>query len=222
MRKFKMKKGIIFDMDGVLVDSEPAITNAAMEVNRRLGYETEAWEYRQYTGMGDDRFIGGVLEKHGGVYKSEYKDEAYRIYTETAKDRVTVYPWSADIIEKLKTLGYTLAVASASDIVKVKCNLDCIGSVTEKLDAIVTGSDVERKKPAPDIFLKAAEKAGLDPHDCIVAEDAVAGIMAAKAAGMKSVGVTTSFPAEELKKAGADVVTDSLFALPDIAKALNR
>ena len=217
-----MKKGIIFDMDGVLVDSEPAITNAAMEVNRRLGYETEAWEYRQYTGMGDDRFIGGVLEKHGGVYKSEYKDEAYRIYTETAKDRVTVYPWSADIIEKLKTLGYTLAVASASDIVKVKCNLDCIGSVTEKLDAIVTGSDVERKKPAPDIFLKAAEKAGLDPHDCIVAEDAVAGIMAAKAAGMKSVGVTTSFPAEELKKAGADVVTDSLFALPDIAKALNR
>ena len=111
-------------MDGVLVDSEPAITYAAMEVNRSLGYETEPWEYRQYTGMGDDKFIGGVLEKHGGVYKSEYKDEAYRIYTETAKDKVKVYPWSAVIIEKLKSLGYTLAVASASDIVKVKCNLD--------------------------------------------------------------------------------------------------
>ena len=209
-------------MDGVLVDSEPAITYAAMEVNRFLGYETEPWEYRQYTGMGDDKFIGGVLEKHGGVYKSEYKDEAYRIYTETAKDKVKVYPWSAVIIEKLKSLGYTLAVASASDIVKVKCNLDCIGDVTGKLDAVVTGSDVERKKPAPDIFLKAAEKAGLEPRFCIVAEDAVAGIIAAKAAGMRAVGVTTSFSADELKKAGADVVTDSLSYLPEIAEELNR
>lgn len=208
-------------MDGVLVDSEPAITYAAMEVNRALGYETEPWEYKQYTGMGDDKFIGGVLEKHGGTYKSEYKDEAYRIYTQTAKDKVTVYPWSAGIIEKLKSLGYTLAVASASDIVKVKCNLDCIGNVTEKLTAIVTGSDVERKKPAPDIFLKAAEKAGLAPGDCIVAEDAVAGIVAAKAAGMRAVGVTTSFSAEELKNAGADVVTDDLSKLPDIAEKLN-
>lgn len=208
-------------MDGVLVDSEPAITYAAMEVNRALGYETEPWEYKQYTGMGDDKFIGGVLEKHGGIYKSEFKNEAYRIYTQTAKDKVTVYPWSAGIIEKLKSLGYTLAVASASDIVKVKCNLDCIGNVTEKLTAIVTGSDVERKKPAPDIFLKAAEKAGLAPGDCIVAEDAVAGIVAAKAAGMRAVGVTTSFSAEELKNAGADVVTDDLSKLPDIAEILN-
>lgn len=207
-------------MDGVLVDSEPAITYAAMEVSRRLGYITETWEYKQYTGMGDDKFIGGVLEKHGGVYRSQYKDEAYQIYTETAKDKVKVYPWSAEIIGKLKALGYTLAVASASDIVKVKCNLDCIGNVTERLDAVVTGSDVERKKPAPDIFLKAAEKAGLEPRFCIVAEDAVAGIMAAKAAGMTAVGVTTSFPAEELKKAGADFVTDNLSELPEIAERI--
>ena len=94
--------------------------------------------------------------------------------------------------------------------------------LTGRLDAIVTGSDVERKKPAPDIFLKAAEKAGLEPRFCIVAEDAIAGIMAAKAAGMRAVGVTTSFSADELKKAGADVVTDSLSYLPEIAEELNR
>ena len=184
-------------MDGVLVNSEPAITYAAMEVNRFLGYETEPWEYRQYTGMGDDKFIGGVLEKHGGVYKSEYKDEAYRIYTETAKDKVKVYPWSAVIIEKLKSLGYTLAVASASDIVKVKCNLDCIGDVTGKLDAVVTGSDVERKKPAPDIFLKAAGLLKVAPADCLVLEDSANGVKAGRAAGMRVAMVPDLIPYSE-------------------------
>ncbi|MBE6622539.1 MAG: HAD family hydrolase [Ruminococcaceae bacterium] len=212
-----MKKAIIFDMDGTLVDSEPAITFAAMEVIRRLGYEAQAEEFKPFTGMGDDKFIGGVLESHGGTYRSAYKDEAYDIYCEKAHKIVKVYPWSKEILSTLHHMGYHLAVASASDIRKVSCNLDCIGVDLSLFDAIVTGSDVTRKKPAPDIFLKAAERIGLDPKDCIVAEDAVAGVQAAKAAGMTAIAVTTSFSPEALADAGADRITDDLAVLPGFA-----
>jgi len=213
-----VKKAIIFDMDGTLVDSEPAITHAAMEVIRRLGYEAKAEEFKPFTGMGDDKFIGGVLESHGGTYLPIYKDEAYRIYCETAKDTVKVYAWSREIIERLHGMGYCLAVASASDIVKVTCNLSCIGVDPALFDAIVTGSDVAKKKPAPDIFLKAAEKLGAEPSACIVAEDAVSGVQAAKAAGMTAIAVTTSFSEEALAEAGADRITDDLAVLPEFAE----
>jgi HAD superfamily hydrolase (TIGR01509 family) len=209
-----MKKAVIFDMDGTLVDSEPAITFAAMEVIRRLGYEAKEEEFKPFTGMGDDKFIGGVLESHGGVYQPAYKEEAYRIYCETAKNTVKVYPWSKAIIEALHAMGYRLAVASASDLIKVTCNLNCIGVDLSLFDAIVTGSDVTKKKPAPDIFLKAAEKLGVDPALCVVAEDAVSGVQAAKAAGMIAMAVTTSFSEEALAVAGADRITDDMAVLP--------
>ena len=72
------------------------------------------------------------------------------------------------------------------------------------------GSDVTRKKPAPDIFLKAAEKAGIEPHYALVIEDALSGVKAAKAAGALCAAVTTSFDAERLREAGADFVCDDL------------
>lgn len=217
-----MKKGIIFDMDGVLVDSEPAITYAAIKVLRRLGVEAKEEEFKPYTGMGDDKFIGGVLESHGGSYHPEYKAEAYDIYCQTATERVKVFPWSKAIITALHDKGYAVCVASASDIRKVECNLACIGVDLSLFDAIVTGSDVERKKPAPDIFLKAAQKAGLSPENCLVAEDAVSGIMAAKTAGMTAVAVTTSFSEQALREAGADYVLDSLITLPTLADGVLR
>ncbi len=215
-----MIKGIIFDMDGVLVDSEPAITYAAMEVLRRLGCTAEEEEFRPYRGTGDDNFIGSVLRNHGGVYKPEYKAEAYRIYIDSAREKVKVYSWSGPLLLTLGGMGFRLAVASASDIEKVSCNLSCIGVPDALFSAVVTGSDITRNKPAPDIFLKAAEKMALDPSLCLVVEDSVAGIRAAKAAGMTAVGVTTSFPRETLLSVGADYVTDDLAELPALLSSL--
>ena len=209
-----MNYGVLFDMDGVLVDSEPAITYAAQEVLRRLGCETDPSEFKPFTGMGDDKFIGGVLESHGGVYQPSYKEEAYAIYRETAAERVRVYPWSRAILTALSEQGFRLAVASASDLTKVSCNLSCIGVELSLFGAVVTGSDVTRKKPAPDLFQKAAERLMLPPERCFVVEDALSGVQAAKAAGMTAIAVTTSFPAEALLRAGADRVTDDLSELP--------
>jgi beta-phosphoglucomutase-like phosphatase (HAD superfamily) len=90
-----------------------------------------------------------------------------------------------------------------------------IGIPPETFDSIVTGLDVVNKKPAPDIYLKAAENIGLSPDECLVVEDAVSGVSAGKAAGCRCLAVTTSFPAKML--ADADWITDSLGNVPEDA-----
>lgn len=219
---------VIFDMDGVLVDSELAITLASIESLREWGVDAKVEDFKEFTGMGDDKFIGGVAQKYGIEYDLKMKARAYEIYLEKADERVEVFPWSKPLIERLHASGYKIAVASASDYIKVKRNIECIGVPVatdmspDIFDAIVTGSDVERKKPFPDIFLKAFEKvkeacgndADLDVSRTLVCEDALSGVLAAKAAGMKCIAVTTSFEASQLKAAGADYVTDDLSSLP--------
>ena len=106
-------------------------------------------------------------------------------------------------------------MASAADLVKVWANLGCIGVGEEDFSALVTGSDVTRKKPDPEIFLKAAGKMGIHPGHCIVLEDALSGLRAAKSAGMSSIGITTAFTREEMLGEYPDYVID------DIRKALD-
>jgi haloacid dehalogenase superfamily, subfamily IA, variant 3 with third motif having DD or ED len=214
---------VIFDMDGVLVDSELAITLASMESLSEWGVAAKEEDFKEFTGMGDDKFIGGVAGKYGVAYDLKMKARAYEIYLEKAEERVQVFAWSKPLIEKLHAAGYKLAVASASDYVKVKRNIECIGVSPDIFDAVVTGSDVERKKPFPDIFLKAFEKvksncgdADLDVSRTLVCEDALSGVIAARAAGMHCAAVTTSFAAEALAEAGAHYVTDDLMTVTEI------
>lgn len=206
-------KLVIFDMDGVLVDSEPAIRQSSREALEEWGVKAELEDFRQFSGMGDDIFIGGVSEKYGVKYDRAMKKRAYEIYLSTAAERVHIYPWSKSAVESVFASGRAVAIASASDLVKVECNIACIGVDKAMFSAIITGSDVQKKKPAPDIFLKAAEKAGYRPENCVVIEDAVSGAMAAKAAGMVAVTVMTTFPAEKLREAGADYVLNTLEGL---------
>jgi len=101
-----------------------------------------------------------------------------------------------------------LAVASSADKIKVVANLKKIELAPESWDAVVTGERVEQKKPAPDIFLTAARDLGVPPAQCVVVEDAVNGIEAAKAAGMRCVAVAQTFPAERLQ--AANIVRDRI------------
>ncbi len=223
--KYKL---IIFDMDGVLVDSEPAIKYSSQLSLLEWGVHASPDDFHEFTGMGDDKFIGGVAQKYGVEYKTEMKKRAYEIYLANAAEKVMVYPWSKNILNELYSAGYTLALASASDYVKVECNINCIGVDKNIFSAVITGSDVKNKKPAPDIFLKAFESAkeknitspqnidNISKNEVIVIEDSLSGVMAAKAAGMIAIAVTTSFCREELQKAGADYITDSLENLPFI------
>jgi len=108
-----------------------------------------------------------------------------------------------------------LAVASSADRMKVEGNLRQLGLPSGTFDAVVVGEDIILKKPAPDIFLEASRRLGLEPGACLVIEDAVSGVKAAKTAGSRCLGLTTSFSAEQLLGAGADWTAANLVAAPE-------
>ena len=106
-----------------------------------------------------------------------------------------------------------MALATSADRIKMAVNLTEIGLSEDTFDSIVTGLEVDKKKPFPDIYLKAAKNLGLEPNECLVVEDAVSGIKAAKAAGCRCLAVATSFSIEALKE--ADWICRSLLEVPE-------
>ncbi|OHB54792.1 MAG: hypothetical protein A2Y12_04025 [Planctomycetes bacterium GWF2_42_9] len=210
--------GVIFDMDGVLVDSEPFICAAAMEMFAQRGVAVKAEDFLPFVGAGEDRYVGGVAEKYGLEFDPKRdKGRTYDIYDEMIKGKLKPLAGALEMIARCKEMGKKVAVASSADRRKVRSNLEAIGLAIDTFDAVVTGEDVERKKPWPDIFLLAANKLGLEPGQCLVVEDAVNGIAAAKKAGAKCLAVTTSFGADKLGE--ADWIVKSLAHLP--AEVLN-
>jgi beta-phosphoglucomutase len=202
---------VIFDMDGVLTDSEPLIRAAAMAMFKEKGLIVQPGDFAPFVGMGEDRFIGGVAEKyHFPLDLPAAKRRTYEFYLEFVPTQLEVFPGAAELARACRQSGLKLAVASSADRIKVVANLNKIGLPPESWDAIVTGEDVVARKPAPDIFLTAAAKLEVKPPECVVIEDAVNGIAAAKAAGMRCVAVAQTFPAERL--AAADVVRPTIAA----------
>jgi len=207
-----LPKGIIFDMDGVLTDSEPFIIKAAMQMFAELGLKVQPQDFHPFTGTGENRFLGGVAEKYNLPFDvAQGKERAYDIYLKIIKGKLTQLSGAGEFIARCKKMGRKVAVASSADWRKVNGNLAEIKIPAETFDAVVAGNDVKNKKPDPEIFLLAAKKIGLNPKDCLVVEDALSGITAAKAAGCKCLGITSSFTPDKIP--GAD------FYAPDLAHA---
>jgi len=201
-----MTTAVLFDMDGVLVDSEPIINAAAIRALAEFGITAQPEDFEPFVGAGEDRYVGGVAELHGQTYVPQMKHRTYDWYLKLLPKMGKAFPGARDLVEHLHRLRIKIAVASSADQIKVEANLQTVLQVPlDRFAALVTGEDVFRRKPYPDIFLEAARRLAVPPEECCVVEDAVNGVEAAKAAGMRCVAVTTSFPAEDLKAAGADV-----------------
>jgi len=192
-------KAILFDMDGVLIESEFLMRHSAIQALAEWGIEAKHEDFREFTGMGEDMFVGGVAQKYGHTYTYDMKDRAYDYFGAQVKELAHVPEGVKEMLMALHEKGLVMAVCSAADLRKVRYNIQAIGVDESIFSALVTGSDVERKKPFPDIYLKGAELIGMNPEDCLVVEDAVSGIKAAHAAGMDAVGVPTTFSKEELE-----------------------
>jgi HAD superfamily hydrolase (TIGR01509 family) len=214
MRNNHRIEAVLFDMDGVLVDSEAYICQAGMDMFKEKGYPVSADDFVPFTGMGENRYLGGVAEKHKIPFDLEKdKSRTYEIYADLVRGRLTPLDGVHKFIGKCRSRGLKLAVASSADPVKVNINLEEIGLERILFQAIVTGLDIENKKPAPDIFLKAARLMGADPGRCLVVEDAISGVAAGKAAGARVLALTTSFNPGELSE--ADWITGTLATAGD-------
>lgn len=212
MKTVQGAEGVIFDMDGVLCDSEPFVLEAAVRMFKRT-YDTDVAsdDFTPFVGAGEDRYLGGVAELYGIELNLERdKARTYESYLEIIKGRLQPMKGVVGFIRTCRETGLKLAVATSADLIKMTGNLQEIGLPPDTFDVCVNGLDVVNKKPDPEIFMTAAAGLGLDASSCIVIEDALNGIQAAKACGARCIGITGTFSEEELLAAGADWVAADL------------
>jgi len=210
-------RGVIFDMDGVLCDSEAFICEAACRMFAEL-YQARVRpeDFLPFVGTGENRYLGGVAAQHGIEIDIDLaKRRTYAVYLEIIRGRLEPLPGVHAFVADCRKRGLKLAVATSADEVKMLGNLAEINLPPERFDTCVHGLDVEHKKPAPDIFLLAARRLAIPPADCLVVEDAPNGVRAAKAAGSRCLALTSSFSEAELSACGADWIAPDLASLAD-------
>jgi beta-phosphoglucomutase family hydrolase len=191
------KRAFIFDMDGTIVDNMAFHTKSWLAFFERRGQSLDADEFFRATAGRQGKEI---MRAHLGEHLSDAEmvaldDEKESLYRELyAPHRKTVSGFD-DLIVQAKLRGVALAVATAAPNANITFTLDGL-DLRRHFDAIVGAADVARGKPNPDVFLKAAERCGVAPKDCIVFEDAPLGVEAARRAGMRAVVLTTTLPAD--------------------------
>jgi beta-phosphoglucomutase len=207
--------GIIFDMDGVLVDSADAHRRAWQQLGHEVGTPFTAQLFQQTFGQRNASIIPTWLGA-GSVTPERLDELADRkevLYRELVRrGAVRVYPGVSTLLPELRRLGARVAIASSGPRENVSLLIDTIG-VRAAVDAMVASEDVTEGKPHPEVFLKAAERLAVDPAHCAVIEDSVHGIEAANGGGMLAVAVLTSTDGAALRAAGAALVVDDVSAL---------
>lgn len=195
-------RAFIFDMDGLMFDTERVfigawdyagekmgLGKAGYMVLRTLGMNTESCNQAWRDEFGVDVDIPAMWD-----YSREYLEDYYSKYTVSAKKGLH------DLLTYLKRKGFRLAVASSTKRVKVERNLQDAG-VRQYFDVVIAGDMVEKSKPEPDIYLRAAAELGVQPEDCIALEDSRNGLLSANNAGMQVIMVPDLWqPDDEVKK----------------------
>jgi beta-phosphoglucomutase len=204
------KLGVIFDMDGVLVDTAWAHRQSWYDLAEEKGLAMSDEFFRRTFGMQNDAILPMLrpgISKEQMEHLADWKEQRYR---DIVEERVELAPGAEALLKDLKQHGFRLAIGSSAPPENLDVFWDRLSLVTW-FDARVTKEEIAQSKPSPETFLKAAEKLGLAPACCAVVEDAVPGVQAARAAGMRVAAVTTSRQREDL--AQADRIVDSLSEL---------
>ncbi|MCX5685635.1 MAG: HAD family phosphatase [Planctomycetota bacterium] len=217
------RRAVIFDMDGVLINSYRAHLEAWQRMGAKLGYPVTEDAFIPTFGRVNREIFhhlwGDALNDQEIERWGEWKETAYR---EIITERFPGMEGAVDLLDSLKAAGFALAIGSSGPPENVAAAL--LGLRRETLfDAIVNGREVKEGKPHPEVFLKAAEKLGIEPRRCAVIEDSLAGLEAAARAGTTPIGITGTFPRERLAEKAA-LVVDSLRELTpeNIAELIDR
>jgi len=215
-----MLRVIIFDFDGVIVESEPLIFRLTQQMAAQEGWSISEEEYyRDYLALDDRGIVEHLYRTHGRPVDITRRDELVewkkRAYMELVRDGLPPVPGAVDLVRKLST-RFPLAIASGSFRSEIEHLLGKLG-LREAFQVLVTADDVQRSKPEPEVFLKALEALRRLPRfrgdgsgggastllagECLVIEDAPNGVRAAHAAGMKCLALAHSRPPGELEHA---------------------
>lgn len=192
---------VIFDMDGVIVDSEPRHELAFREIFREMGYgENHGIDFPAYYGRSDHALWVDFIAMHQPPQSldelTKWKQERF---LEIIQRDQPIFEGLPELVQRL-SLNYKLALASGSFHPVIDAIL-AMKNLRQYFPVVVSVQDVSRGKPAPDVFLRAAELLQVQPEKCYVIEDSAAGVEAALAAGMTVVAITNSLPREKLARA---------------------
>jgi beta-phosphoglucomutase family hydrolase len=201
-------KAVIWDMDGVIVNTGPYHCQSWQYVFKKQGHNFTEEDFQHVFGQRNDTIIRKTLNRPltqaevDAIAKD--KEEYFR---EVVRQHLKPFPGVVELLKNLKDNDIASAIASSAPMENIRLILGGLG-IEEYFQAIVFGREVTEGKPSPQCFLLAAKKLGVDPRGCIGIEDAVAGVEAVKRAGMHCIAVTNSHPVGSLAK--ADLIVDSL------------
>ncbi len=207
------QKAVIFDLDGVLVDTGQFHRQSWYELTRQEGWPFSDEFFSKTFGMQNHLILpilaGRPMTPAEIKHYSDWKEARYRQLNE---GKLQLLPGVRELLSDLKQNHFQLAIGTSTPPENLQFIMQHT-RIADFFDAFVDSADVTRSKPDPDTFLKAAAKLNMDPARCVVVEDAPAGVQAGKAGGMPVIAVTNTRPAEELAAAGADRIIASLTEL---------
>ncbi len=209
----------IFDMDGVLVDSEPLHLESTNQVLGTFGHALSAEQNERYLGMNEQRFWSELRERFGiDEDVDALIERRHHALVALLREHLPLADGIRDLLASLRASGIDMAVASSSEREAIEFILER-GGIAEFFGVIASGDEVARSKPDPEIFLLAAERLGRPAEDCLVLEDSVNGVNAARAAGMRCLRVVTD-TTRNIEFPEVDGVIETFVGL-DLAEALN-
>lgn len=203
-------KGILFDMDGVLLDSEPVHERAIVALSGELGDPiTDRNLLFSFKGA-PEKSMAATLR---AIYPSSALSEDEIILRKIDLyaglfEQVRLIPGAREFLAKVRDRGLKTSLTTSASRSTQRLAFETF-QLGEYFDAVITGEDITRGKPHPEPYLLSASRLGLDPKDCVVIEDSINGVRSGHAAGCRVIALTTTFPRPELERAGARHIVDS-------------
>jgi beta-phosphoglucomutase len=206
-------RGVVWDLDGVIIDSGEDHWRAWRQLAEETGVTFTEADFRATFGLRNSDIIPRFWHTHNPADVQELADRKEELYRDFLRISARPLPGALELLAALHAAGWKQALGSSAPLANISLIIELL-HLDRVLDAAVSGEEAPQGKPAPDIFLAAARAINLAPVNCVVIEDAVAGVQAAHAAGMRCIAVTNGRPNPAL--AGADMV---VFTLADVSVA---